>query len=448
MLRSRSIYGYFARIIKPPPLEYLLFIAYLVLFAWLVTRTRFFLNTGLSKPQIMILFLTKVMAGIFYGWIGSYYGGLAQMSDTWNFNMNGVLEHKLLLSNPHEYFTNLFHNPYGNSFSQFFKGDNSYWNDLKSNSFIKLLSVFDIFSGGLYYVNVIFYSFIALFGPMALYRVMKDVFPRQKLAVLIATFLTPSFLYWTSGIHKEGMLTLGMALVIYHFYFGWKEQRWSVKRISLILLGLLLLLMMRNVLFVMMVPALLVWGLANRVKKRSWLVFAGMYALFTILFFTTRYIDPDFDFPNAVVTKQREFVDLVGNSSVAHESLQPTAASFLGNMPHAITMAAIRPYPSDVRHILSLAAAVEIELLLLLLGLFLFVRSREDRPRTPNFVWFCLFFGLSVLLAIGFSVNNLGAIVRYRSVIMPLLVVPMAAQIDWKRIERYFSNNIKNINNN
>ena len=57
-------------------MEYLLFIAYLVLFAWLVTRVKFFNTTGLSHPQLVIIFLLKVMAGIFYGWIGLYYGGL------------------------------------------------------------------------------------------------------------------------------------------------------------------------------------------------------------------------------------------------------------------------------------------------------------------------------------------------------------------------------------
>jgi hypothetical protein len=50
-------------------------------------------------------------------------------------------------------------------------------------------------------------------------------------------------------------------------------------------------------------------------------------------------------------------------------------------------------------------------------------------------------------LAIGFSVNNLGAIVRYRSIMLPLLVIPMVALIDWKRLNKLFSNGIKNKNN-
>ena len=162
-------------------MEYLLFVAYLVLFAWLVTKTRFFTKTGLSNPQLVIIFLLKVIAGIFYGWMGHFYGGFAQMVDTWNYHHISLIEFQLLETNPREYFTNLFNDPYNKSgIDNFFGSQNSYWNDLKSNVFIKILSIFDIFSFGQYYVNVVFYSFISLFGPMAIYRVMVDVFPNQK----------------------------------------------------------------------------------------------------------------------------------------------------------------------------------------------------------------------------------------------------------------------------
>src|SRR5439155_6354965 len=109
---------------------------------------------------------------------------------------------------------------------------------------------------------------------------------------------------------------------------------------------------------------------------------------------------------------------------------------FLKNTPQAINLSTIRPYPSDVRHILSLAAAIEIDALLLMFALFLLLHRNGWRPK--NLVYFCIFFSFSVLLAIGFSVNNLGAIVRYRSVIMPLLVIPMAAAMDWSRLWALF----------
>ena len=426
-------------------MEYLLFVAWLVLISWLVTKTKFFKNSGLSEPQLIIIFLLKVMAGIFYGWIGIYYGNLAQMVDTWSFHYNSIQEYHLLYNNPHEYFVNIFRDPYEGGILKFFGTNDSYWNDLKSNALIKILSVFDILSFGHYYVNVIFYSFISMFGPVALYRVMIHVYPNKRIPVLLATFLVPSFLYWTSGIHKDGLIFTGIALVIYGIYFGHLEKKFNLKRILLILSGLLMILVFRNFLIVIIVPALIAWILANRWPRYGLSIFGAVYILFIVFFFTARYINPKFDFPQAVVTKQHEFMQLIGGSAVPMKKLQPTAESFLKNIPQAITLSSIRPYPSDVNHILSLAAAVEIDLLLLMFVLFLFFKS--DKVRSRNFIYFCIFFSFSVLITIGYTINFLGAVVRYRSIIIPLLIVPVAAQINWAKLSGLLFNNIKSKNN-
>ena len=426
-------------------MEYLLFVMYLVLFAWFVTKVKFFARSGLSRSQLIILFLLKVMAGIFYGWIGLYYGGLAQMWDTWGFHTNSIQEYHLLYNNPHEYFTNLFKDPYEGGVSKFFGTTDSYWSDLKGNVFIKILSVFNILSLGNYFINVVFYSFFTLFGPIAIYRVMTDVFPGKKMAVLFATFLVPSFLYWTSGIHKEGLIFTGISLIIYCIYFGTKEKKFGFKRIVGLLTGLLLILTLRNFIIVLIIPAIVAWLLSNRWPKYGLAIFSSLYLLFGILFFASRYINPRFDFPQAVVNKQKEFIDLAGGSSIPIRQLKPDAISFLINSPQAITLSTIRPYPSDVRHILSLAAAIEVNALLLMFVLFLIWPKKNLQSK--NLLYFCIFFAMSILLAIGFSVNNLGAIVRYRSVILPLLVIPMAASIDWRRIGKKFINNIMNNNN-
>lgn len=427
-------------------MEYLLFVAYLVLFAWLVTKVRFFTGTGLSNSQLIIIFLLKVMAGIFYGWIGLYYGGLAQMQDTWGFHASGIQEYHLLSANPREYFTNLFNDPYEGGILKFFESNDSYWNDLKGNVLIKLFSVFNIFSFGYYYVNVIFYAFLTLFGAIAIFKVMNEAFPGRKMTVLLATFLVPSFVYWTSGLHKEGLIFTGISLVVYAIYFSTKENRWNLKRILALLTGLLMLLVLRNFILVIIIPAIIAWLSASKWPRYGIAIFTGIYLLFGVLFFTARYAHPRFDFPQAVVNKQQEFMQLKGgNSSIPIKELEPTATSFLKNTPQAINLSTIRPYPSDVRHILSLAAAIEINLLLFSFLLFLLWHRNGSRSR--NLILFCIFFSFSVLLAIGFSVNNLGAIVRYRSIIMPLLVVPMLASTDWSRIYRLFFSNIKNKNN-
>lgn len=424
---------------------YILFAGYLCFFAWLVTRLGFFKKSGLSNAQLVILFLLKVLAGIFYGWVGNYYGQFAYMYDTWGYHYQGIEEYKLLYQSPREYFTNLFQSGYENKFGGFFASADSWWNDLKSNMFIKFLSVIDIFTFGNYYINVIFYAFITFTGPVAMYRVFSDVIPGKKVQILLATFLIPSFAYWTSGIHKDGLAFMAISLISYHIYFSLKENQFKLKRILPIFISLIIILSFRNFLLVMLMPAIIAWVLAYKYEKRKVLIFIATYLISGILFFTIRYIFPQLDFPQSVVDKQQAFKTLQGNSGIEAPDLKPTVTSFILNMPRALSSTTLRPHPGDVKHILSMAAAIETACLLILFVLFLFLRSNGIHSNT--FIWFSVLFSLSILLAIGFTVNFLGAIVRYRSIVLPFLLVPVISLIDWGRINKFLFNNIKNNNN-
>jgi hypothetical protein len=156
------------------------------------------------------------------------------------------------------------------------------------------------------------------------------------MAVLLATFLVPSFLYWTSGIHKEGLIFTGISLIIYCIYFGTKQKKFGFKRIVCMLTGLLLILTLRNFIIIIIIPAIIAWLLSNRWPKYGLAIFGSLYLLSGILFFTARYIDPRFDFPQAVVNKQQEFINLAGGSSIPIRQLKPDAISFLKNTPRPL----------------------------------------------------------------------------------------------------------------
>ena len=372
------------------------------------------------------------MAGIFYGWVGVYYGTKLQMMDTWYFHYSSLKEYQLLMDEPHNFFASLFHNPYERGFSKFLTSKDSWWNDVKYLFFNKLLAIFNLFSLGNYYINVIFYSFITLFGPIALYKVLINVFPNREKVIQFATFLIPSVLFWNSGIHKDGLVFLSFALISYHFYFGFKERRFTWQRVIITLLALALLLL-RSFVLVVLLPALFAWYISYKTRLKPFLVFGMIYLIFITLFFSVQIIEPKINLMQAVVTRQQEFMSLHGNSSVSIRPLEPTIESFLINAPQAISLALLRPYPSDVHHFFSLAACLETVFFLSLFLLFIFYRKKEDN--LSPFIFYSLFLSLSMLFMIGYTVNILGAIVRYRSIVLPFLLVPIIAMTDWQRIK-------------
>jgi hypothetical protein len=136
--------SYFAAIKLIGLEHYLLFAAYLILFAWLVTKVKFFASSGFTNSQLVIIFLLKVMTGIFYGWIGVYYGQMAQMIDTWAYHVESLQEYKLLTTHPIDFFTSLFHNRYEGGYTNFMITHNSWWNDIKATFLIKIMAIFNL----------------------------------------------------------------------------------------------------------------------------------------------------------------------------------------------------------------------------------------------------------------------------------------------------------------
>ena len=417
-------------------MPYILFIAYLLLFSWLITKSKFIANSGISKKLLVTLFLLKVFAGVAYGWMYSRIPEHHIYADTWRFFYEGGDETDLLFNNPAKYFTDIFYNPYKNGYEKFFSNYHSYWSDLKNNFMVKLVSVFNIFSLKHYYVNVVFYSFLTFFGPVALYRVFNKIFTDKKNLLIIGCFLTPSFLYWCSGLHKDGFIFMSIALVMYHLDKILSEEGFTFKRGLYIFLCLLFILPMRNYVVLGLLPAVTAWVLAEKIKQKKWVVFSAVYFVCSIFFFTSRFIHPKLNLPLSVSMRQDEFINLKGNSFIPTKKLLPGFKSFIKNLPEAINHSLFRPYPGEAKSFLYIPASIEVVLYVLLFVCWFFW---GENIFSHSSVLFGFFFSISLLLIIGYTIPFIGAIVRYRSILLPFMITPMLCSISIKK--RFSSSN-------
>ena len=119
-----------------------------------------------------------------------------------------------------------------------------------------------------------------------------------------------------------------------------------------------------------------------------------------------------------------------GNSDVVLPPLEPTLLGFLSEMPRAIVNVVFRPFVTDVHHLLSLVAFIETYFFIgiwiwgLWQGRFIFHKKNlKDTLIVRSIFWFCLSFALANILLIGLTIDNLGAIVRYRSVAYLFLTI-------------------------
>ena len=412
-------------------LNYVFFFIYLVLLCWLLTKIRFIQQTDLGNRTIVILFLLRILAGLANGWINFYY---YPISDSVWFHTEGIAECHLLLTNPKEYLLNLFVNSSHNSYGSIFDITDSFWNNLKSNLIIKLLSIFDIFSNGNYFINVLFYNFLVFFGSVAFYKIFIQIFADKRKVLIVTVFLLPSFLFFTSSIHRDGLIFIALAFVSLNMFYILNDKKLSIKRLLFILLSLLLIFLLRNFVFITLLPALAAWVIAERKPNLMLPAFLVIYLVFVIVFFSLKYVNPKFDLPKFVSERQMAFIQLAtpGTSAININPLFPNFRSFFNNAPQAFNHSLMRPYLSEHKNILYLPAAAEILVYELLLLFYIFFPLKQHRQH--GFTFYSLFFVLSMYLVIGYTIPILGPLVRYRSIYFPLIITPMVCSINLNKL--------------
>jgi hypothetical protein len=356
------------------------------------------------------------------------------VSDVVEFQRLGDKEFNLLFSNPHEYFANLFYNPYTHGYSRVFDDYHSFWNNLRSILIAKMVSIFDLFSFKNFWINSLFFNFLVFFGVVALYKVFINLFPKAIIQLIICIFLLPSALFFSSMIHRDGLILLAVSMIVYHVYFMAKAGKSSAKRITIIAFFLLLIFLLRNFVFLGLIPALIAWWLSSKFFKRPFYAFTIVYVLSISFFFASGFISPKIDFPAYVAERQQSFIEIGknGNSTLEVNSLEPTVNSFIANAPQAFNLSLMRPYLSKITQPQFAPFALEIFLIEILFVLLLFFHKWNSA--VPAVIYFGLFFSLSMLMMAGYTVPIIGAMVRYRSIYLVFLMIPITCYMDWEKI--------------
>jgi hypothetical protein len=417
-------------------LEYILFVIYLFIGCWLITKLSFVKNSGLGNKYILVLFLIKILAGLAIGWISLHVYGKG--NDYWNVNRDGWIEYQLLWSDPKEYFTNIFHSQYEQGYSGVFDSFQSFWNDLRNNIITKVLSIFNIFSRGNYYINSIFFNFFGFLGHVAFYRIFIQLYKKQW-PVIACCFLLPSMLYFTSGVQKDSIIFTALGFLCYAVFKSLQVKNFNRRRILVIVFAFITLFLIRSYVLINIIPALVIWVVVATYKLPPLKSFVVGYVVLGILFFGSNSIVPSFNPLTTVTNKQAAFFTLpAASTQIELDTLHPNFKSFIKNTPQALNHLLMRPYPTEVPVKSQLPINIELIIYQVLFLLFLFVRTKREQNHNDPFIVFGVFFALTMFLFIGYIMPNLGSIVRYRSIYLPFLLTPVICRIPWDIIPALF----------
>lgn len=416
----------------------LLFCFYLLLCTGLLCRLPLARKSGIPLLHLAGYYWLKVACGVFYGY---YFQKWERGGDTWSYHRDGLAETAMLRRDPLAFISSFSDPGTAAGYGGFFSTRNSWWNNLDANTIPKLLGICNLFSGSNYYVNVVLVNALLVVGPVLLYRVARNLLPRVPAYLLYAPLLLPSFLFWTSGIHKEGFLVIALALILYSVWKWENTCKPSIQSFGAFAVGFLVVIALRNFLLLPLGAALLAWGITVRFRLKPLIGFGATLSVLALLFFLIPHLAPALNFPELLSERQAAFLKKQGDSRIEMEVLQPTAAAYLRRLPQALAIGLFRPFPTDSYNWSTALAALE-SLLLLAATLWSAIRLRKQVPQTP-LLWLMAVLALLVILVIGYTIPFLGAVVRYRSVVLPLYLICCLYLFRKKQGEKQLMHNTK-----
>lgn len=421
-MKDKFNFTYFASEIMA---SYFLFVTYTIVLSWWINQSKWVRSTGLPIRLLVSFFILKIIVGCLYG----YWYSHQEHADTWSFHAAGIAEHELLFSDPWQYLTNLFHTDYPGGWKNIFSNQNSDWNDLKDHIMAKIISVMHIFSFANYYVNVVLYSFITFFGYIFLYKALKGFYGNLSKVATFFLFLTPSCLFWTSGIHKDGLVLLLISVMFYQLYQIVQPGGLRFKISMLLLLTIALVLTFRSYVVAAILPPSLALIFCHSRRASPAPVFLVMYTVLITFFFLSKSL------PGKVVNYRMDFQKMTGSSRLEQKSLEPEFGSFITNLPEALDHALLRPFVWEAKGLTELFAGFEV-LVFFVMILLALIFHRTVSPRPID--WLMVGFSFSLLIFVGYVVAFAGAIVRYRAIYYMMILVVSGQYFDERKFLSLF----------
>lgn len=296
-------------------MSWIFYCLYILIISAIIYRKPFFHLPGLPRTSALFFFALKIIAGIAVWYVYTFYYPQREYADIWKYYDDSEIVYRALEDHPGDYFRimsgigideRIQHTYFDVMLHWDQQFENNLFND--SHTIIRFNALVRLISGGNYHTHSLFMSLLAMIGLCAIYRWIYPILFQWKKLVAFLLFVSPSLLFWSSGVLKEGILFFSLGMLIYH---AWKFREDRKKyRLIWIVLTIVLLAMAKLYMLVFIVPALLA-GLY--LVRNPRFAFAKVLTLFVVLISigaAIHYSIPNFSPFKIIATKQKNFINL------------------------------------------------------------------------------------------------------------------------------------------
>ena len=301
---------------------------------------------------------------------------------------------------------------------------------IRINSLISLLSFRSIG------VHIILLIFLSLIGLMALYKTFRKWFENiYPPAIFFAVFLSPSIIFWTSGILKETHTIFILGLFLFQLSVFIETKKFSSLLWS-ILLGLLLLLARTYLSITLFIPIVFLF-FSSLFKKETILKPIGLTLVFSVIMIILLNAN-GIDLFQIFSAKQADF-NLIGENANSFfyiaELTQPI--DLIKYLPVALVNVYLQPQLLNFDSWLYIFPIIEnIDLITMIIFAFVYFKSPDKKE--AKYLFFILLIWIIGGWIIGLTVPVQGAIARYKSVLIPFLLMSVIAVADWDKLKKKY----------
>ena len=432
-------------------MEIFLTLAYLLLFLHLINKWKFFTNKWITKKKIKLFFILKLIVGLLLFWIYSnHYSNLnytRQDADIFKYFDDSEYIYNSLFDKPldftkiivgmdfdKEYFSKEYYINMNN-------WDNHYNSHLfnDSRAIIRVNSILRIFSFGYYSIHILFFCFIGFIGLFALFKACASYFPKKENWLFYSLFLTPTVLLWSSGVLKEPLMLYSLGFIFYYTSIKSFKKKIIINLFNFILC-ISILFFLKFYVFLILLSILIPFKL-NLIKsfKNKLIPYILSFIAFSSIAIFTGFVNPKLNLLHLIDKKQDSFISETKykNSGSYFEitNIESNVESIVKVIPEAIINSLTRPWIWKVNSVIQIPASFEsmLFLALIILAFIDLFRKKMLQKIDINFMIFCLTFVTLNFIIIGIITPVSGALVRYKMIALPFLIMFILQTINLDR---------------
>jgi hypothetical protein len=316
-----------------------------------------------------------------------------------------------------------------------------------TRTMIRFSALLKLFSMGTYYPHAIIMCFLSLCGLTAIYRFFTSFVSGKENLLLIAVFLMPSTLIWTSGLIKEAFLMFSLGMLLNTLYNLIEKKELNRSNYIQLIAFLFCLFLIKPYIIFLLIPIVAGWILLKRNSHSQLLKLIAVYFFYgCMVLFASEFLFGK-RIPQLLSDKQAEFFHVANrdhaNSFIEIPQLTNSYSSLIINAPNAIKNVVFRPSIFEVKNPLMLLAAIENLLITLALLLCIYYLIKSKFNIGSYWILLAFYFCMSVFVLTGLVTPILGAIVRYKVPALPFFLFVMINYLPELNLGKYINNLIR-----